>query len=61
MTVKEEIKKDLADRDWWNEIANLFDTKVMRWTYRQTASFVNGINIDDDRIAKVLRQLVEIT
>ncbi len=57
--MKKEEREATAEMDWWNEIAALFDTRVMGWTYRNTATFVNGICINDSRIAKKLYQFIE--
>ena len=46
----------LAERDWWNEIAALFNTKVYSWDGKNSAHFVNGPDIKDSRIANKLHE-----
>ena len=31
----------LADLEWWKGVASLLHLKVMSWSYRQTATFIN--------------------
>lgn len=57
---KTDVKAILAERDWWHEIAALFNTKLSGWTGKIRASLINGVQIEDSRIAEKLYKLAMV-
>lgn len=54
------LDEALAERNWWNEIAALFDTEVHSWTERYNATFVDGLQIHSSAIAERLKELADL-
>ena len=45
-----------AERDWWDEIGNLFDTSVIGWTGKHAGVFDKGLTIKGGRVAAKLHE-----
>ena len=62
MKKRDELKRDLADRDWWREVAKALGVGVILigWTYRESALFSRGLGVgtlecDGDLAERILR------
>ena len=54
------VKQAREDQYWWNKIATLLNTTLVSFTYKQSATFANGIRIDDSMVARRLHELLEL-
>jgi len=58
---KQEIEQAYLERDWWNKIGiTLWNSRCKSWSYKTQASFTNGVEVNDRRIAEALMELVEL-